>query len=59
MYNHLGSSGFGGLCGSLHSLGVFKVTTKEVAEAVLQHAESPIIFSKCHTTSHHPGHLWG
>ena len=58
MYNHLGSSGFAGLCGLLHSLGVFEVTTKEVAQAVLQHAESAVNF-QCHTTSHdHHGHLW-
>ena len=44
MYNHLGSSGFAGLCGLLHSLGVFKVTTQKVAQAVLQHVESATLF---------------
>ena len=51
MYNHLGSSGFAGLCGLLHSLGVFEVTTKEVAQAVLQHVESFHIFEVPHYLS--------
>ena len=50
MYNHLGSSGFPGFCGMLHSLGIFEVTTREVAQTVLQQV-SRASHLKCHAVS--------